>query len=97
MLSFKKHDAYGQELKPGDVCVRQIRGGQYDRTMEFCVYKGEVRESRKGQFGRFVTPTGTRSIKYTSVIFAFDPMGERRSKAEQVNQVVKEYYEGVKK
>ena len=86
-----KKDAYGQVLQPGDVCARAI-----NNKVELVVYKGESwgGSKSKGEFGRFITPSGNRSIKHSSVVFAFDPMGERRAKAEQVTKLVREFYEG---
>lgn len=88
---WKKRDAYGQVIHPGDICVRSIND-----KVELVIYKGESwggKES-KGEFGRFITPSGNRSLKYTGVVFAFDPMGERRNKSEQVTKLVREFYEG---
>ena len=92
-MIFKTHDGQGQELNPGDVCVRVNKTNK--SSLEFCIYRGDSwgGSKSKGQFGRFVTPTGTRSIKYTSVVFAFDPMGKRRAKTEQVTEVMKQFYE----
>lgn len=86
-----KKDAHGQVIHPGDVCARSVKD-----KVELIVYKGESwgGSTSKGEFGRFITPNGTRSIKYTSVVLAFDPMGERRTKATQVKRLVREFYEG---
>lgn len=86
-----KKDAYGQVLHPGDVCARSVKD-----KVELIVYKGESwgGSESKGEFGRFITPQGQRSIKYTSVVLAFDPMSDRRSKAKQVTGLVREFYEG---
>lgn len=97
MSRFKKKDAYGQVLNPGDVCVRLKRDKKkMSSSLEFCIYERESwgGESSKGEFGRFITPQGTRSIKYTSVVFAFDPMGERRNKSNEVTNITREFYEG---
>lgn len=92
---WKKKDAHGQALHPGDVCVRLKRSKTTTSTIEFCVYERESfgGKGSKGEFGRFITPDGKRSIKYSSVIFAFDPMGDRHSKAEQVKELVRQFYE----
>ena len=84
---WNKKDRFGQVLTPGDLCV-------YDK--QFVIYKGDSwgGSKSKGEFGRFITPSGNRSIKHSSVIFAFDPMGERHAKAEQVTKLVREFYEG---
>ena len=86
-----KKDRYGQVLQPGDVCARTV-----NNKVELVVYKGDSwgGNNSKGEFGRFITPDGTRTIKYTSVVFVFDPMGERHAKAEQVTKLVREFYEG---
>lgn len=92
MSSFRdKKDAYGQVLKPGDVCARSN-----GNKVELVVYKGVSwgGNQSKGEFGRFITTSGSRSLKYTSVIFVFDPMGERRNKAPEVTQITREFYEG---
>lgn len=87
-----KRDKLGQIIQQGDVCVRM----KTDRSgIEFCIYKGEAwgGNGSKGEFGRFITPTGVRSIKYANVLFAFDPLGKRRSKSEQVKELAREFYE----
>ncbi len=97
MLSFKKKDVYDQDLNPGDVCIRQIKDGPYRKSIEFCVYKGEVRGNKsKGTFGRFITPRGIVSLKYTSVIFVFDTASDRRSKAPEISGLVRRFYEDVR-
>lgn len=88
---WSKRDAYGQVLHPGDVCARSIKG-----KIELVVYKGDSwggKES-KGEFGRFITPNGVRSAKYTSVVYVFDPIGKKHSKAQEVTKMVREFYEG---
>jgi hypothetical protein len=82
----RKRDKYGQEIRPGDVCV-------YNGA--FVVYKkpswgGPI---SKGLYGQFVTESGSSSIKFTSVLFAFDPLSDRRSKAPLVKAVTKGFYE----
>lgn len=95
-LDFNKYDKYGQKLTPGDVCVRLAKNG-HDRTIEFCIYEREVRGSKsKGTFGRFITPSGARSIKYTSVIFVFDTLNETRARTTEITEMTKKYYEGNK-
>ena len=96
MPNFKKLDKKGQELNPGDVCVRLVRTGPYSQNLEFIVYKGEVfgGKGSKGEFGRFITPSGQSSIKYSSVVFVFEPVGERRSESDEVQTVLRKYYEG---
>lgn len=89
---WSKRDKDGQILQEGDVCVRAITKKS---GIEFCVYKGEAwgGNGSKGEFGRFITPGGVRSIKYTSVLFAFDPMGKRRANTDEVKQLIREFYE----
>ena len=95
-LDFSKYDKYGQKLTPGSVCVRLVKDN-YKSTVEFCIYEREVTGSKsKGTFGRFITPTGTRSLKYTSVIYVFDTMNETRAKTPEIVEMTKQYYEGVK-
>lgn len=91
MLNFDKYDRYGEVIRPGDVCARAGRGGA-----ELVVYKGHSwgAKGSKGEFGRFITPDGNRSIKYSSIVFAFDPVGNRRSKAKQATKIIREFYEG---
>lgn len=96
-LDFNKYDKYGQVISPGDICVRITKDGQYSRNLEFCLYKGVTRGSKAtGKFGRFITPKGESSIKHSNVVFAFDPMGKRRSQTDEVNEMVRKFYEGVK-
>lgn len=85
-----KSDVYDEKIFPGDICV-------YNN--QFIIYKGEAwgAKNSKGQFGRFITSDGVRSLKYTSVVFAFDPMGERRSTADVVRLLTRQFYEGEKK
>lgn len=87
MKNFRKEDRYGVQIRHGDVCV-------YDN--ELVVYKRESwgGEGSKGEYGRFITSKGMRSLKYSSVVFAFDPMGERRHNSAELNKLVREYYEG---
>lgn len=97
-MNFDKKDATGQVIHPGDVCVRVIRDGRKfnKSSLEFCVYSKPSwgGKGSKGEYGQFITPHGKSSLKFTSVIFAFDPMGERRNKSEQVAKLAREFYEG---
>jgi hypothetical protein len=94
MLSFKKYDKYNQEIKPGDVCVRLEKDNKWGRTVEFCVYIGDTRgNSATGRFGRFQTLKGVRSFKYSNIIFAFDPLSERRNRSEEVINLTRKFYE----
>jgi hypothetical protein len=96
-LDFKKYDKYGQVLRPGNVCVRLVKDN-LKSSIGFCIYKEEVRGSKsKGTYGRFITPEGVRSIKYSNVIFVFDTISETRSKSNTVRELTKQYYEGKRK
>ena len=91
MLNFReKKDAYGQVINPGDVCARSIND-----KVELVVYREETwgGNKSKGEFGRFVTPRGTRSLKYTSVVFVFDPMGKRRARTDSITSITRKFYE----
>lgn len=90
MLSHKKYDRYGNHIRPGDICTRS----KEDRV-EYVIYKGEVFGSKtgKGEFGRFLTVDGQTSLKYTSVVFAFDPLSKRRPTAKEVTRLIKKFYE----
>ncbi len=95
-LDFNKYDKYNQKLNPGNVCVRLVKD-KFTTNIEFCIYKEEVRVSKsKGTYGRFITPQGVRSIKYSNVIYVFDAISEGRSRAEEVKAITKQYYEGNK-
>lgn len=95
-LDFNKYDKYGQVIHPGNVCVRLIKE-QYTRTIEFCVYKEDVRGSKsKGTYGRFITDKGVRSIKYSNVIFVFDKWSKRVADIPEITKMIQEYYEGTK-
>lgn len=89
-LNFNKYDRIGQKLTPGDVCAR----AQDDRV-ELVVFKGGSKggSGSKGQYGRFITSKGVRTFKYTSVVFVFDAMTNRRAKTDEVNSMVKQFYE----
>jgi len=92
-LDFRKYDAIGAELKPGDVCVWYSKRGLVP-----VVYRGETRgNGNTGKFGRFYTPQGKCSVRYTSVIFAFDPLSDRKNDSEAINKLVRKFYEGLKK
>lgn len=94
MLDFRKYDALGAEIKPGDICVRGTKSG-----IEPVIYRGETTANGKstGKFGRFYTAKGKTSIRYSNVIFAFDPVGDRRNKSEEVQLLTRKFYEGTAK
>lgn len=87
MKNFKKRDRTGQEIRPGDLCV-------YDNSL--VVYKkiSWGGEGSKGQYGQFITADGVRSVKYTNVIFAFDPLSERKNQSDEIKALCRKFYEG---
>jgi len=90
-MSFRTHrDLLGQEIVPGDVCARSVKD-----KVELVIYRGDSwgGAKSKGEFGKFVTLNGQRTLKYTSVVFVFDPMSERRAKANEVLSITKKFYE----
>lgn len=90
-----KQDKYGQDIYPGDVCVRMARKTDAGPVLEFVVFEKPAwgGEGSRGEYGRFVTTDGRTSIQYKSVIFAFDPIGKRRNRSKQVQSVIAGYYE----
>ena len=80
-MNLKKYDGAGNELRPGDVCVRQSNG-----KLEYVVYKKAVwgGNKSKGEFGRFITKTGETSIKFSNVLSAVRP---------KVLEIIRKYYE----
>ena len=92
MLDFSKYDMLGAEIRPGDICVVYTKQG-----IKPVIYIGGTRgNASTGKFGRFYTPEGKSSIRYSSVIFAFDPLGERRNNSETISKLLRKYYEGVR-
>lgn len=83
-------DGVGNTINPGDVCVRSTRSGK----PEYCVFVGSVwgGKGSRGLYGRFVTPSGFTSIKYSNVLLAFDPMSERRAES-GIKELVRTFYE----
>lgn len=91
MIDFNKYDALGQKLHPGDVCIRRFKHS----GMEFCIYKGVTKGARAtGKFGVFITPQGKTSLKLANVVFVFNPFGNRRASTDDINKIIKNYYEG---
>lgn len=90
---WSKKDMYGQVITPGDVCAYSHKG-----KVELVVYSKESwgGPGRKGEFGQFQTPRGLSSIKYTSVVLAYDPMSSKRNKSKEVTKLIKKFYEGNK-
>ena len=89
MLSsrWKKQDRYGQVIHPGDICV-------YNNKFVIYIKDSWGGQKSKGEYGRFETEAGTRTIKYTNVVFAFDPMGERRNQSTTIKGLCRKFYEG---
>ncbi len=85
-----KRDRYGTQLTPGDICVRAK-----DDKVEYIVYQKEVfgGKGSKGEFGRFRTSKGPVTIKYTSVVYVCDPMGERKYIPEEILDLTRSFYE----
>lgn len=91
MLSFRKYDKLGAEIKPGDICAYSR-----NKIIEFVIYIGETRgNASTGKFGQFYTTEGKVSLKHTSVVFMFDPLSKRRNNSEAVNLLVRKFYEGL--
>lgn len=82
----KKKDKLGQELHPGDICVYNGK---------FVVYKRPSwgGDGSKGLFGQFITDKGASSVKYSSVLFVFDPLGKRRNDSPEVKTLTRRFYE----
>jgi len=90
-MSFRdKKDSLGQTIYPGDICARSLKD-----KVELVVYRGESwgGSKSKGEFGRFVTPGGPRTLKYSSVVFVFDPLSKRRARTSEVIRITKQFYE----
>lgn len=89
-MNWTKLDSLGQVLNPGDVCARSTKD-----KVELVIYKGSSwgGNKSKGEFGRFITPDGIRSIKYTSVVFVFDPLSERRTRTDIITGLTRKFYE----
>lgn len=85
-----KRDGMGQLLHPGDVCARSLND-----KVELVVYREDTwgGSKSKGEFGRFITPNGNRSLKFSSVVFVFDPLSDRRSRTDSVVSITKRFYE----
>lgn len=88
MLDFRKLDALGAEIRPGDVCFWASKNG-----LEPVIYRGETRGN--GKFGRFYTSEGKTTVRYSSVIFAFDPLSKRRNNSETIAKLIRKQYEGI--
>lgn len=84
---FDKKDGEGNTIRPGDVCIRHKAG-----KLEYIVFKRDVWGTKlsKGEFGKFITSAGETSMKYSNVLFAFDPASARRPKL----SVIRKFYEG---
>ena len=85
--SLKKRDKYGAVLKPGDICVWGSKAGAI-----ICIYAGSARGGTTGEFGRFHTPVGEKSIAYRSVVAAYDSMGQRIVNHEITKKLMRKFY-----
>ena len=91
MLDFRKYDRLGAEIEPGDICAYSR-----NKVIEPVIYIGGTKgNAGTGKFGRFYTSEGKVSLKYSSVIFMFDPLSKRRNNSEAVNLLVRKFYEGL--
>ena len=85
--SLRKRDKYGAILTPGNVCVWGSKEGAI-----ICVYAGSARGGTTGEFGRFHTPVGEKSIAYRSVVAAYDSMGQRIVNHEITKKLMRDFY-----
>lgn len=88
-LDFKKRDKYGQELNPGDIVAISRKD-----KVELLIYKEEVYGGKKngGLRGRFQDLEGTTTVKYSNVVFVFDPMGKRKAGTPAVKELIRRHY-----
>lgn len=86
-----KKDKYGQVIKPGDMCMVAGKDG-----IKFCLYKHEVKRSTKGEYGRFITKSGVVTLKFTGVVFVFDPITDRRGRTEETTELTRRFYEDIR-
>lgn len=93
LLEHKK-DRYGRDIEIGSVCAWSHNG-----KVELVIYEKSAwgGENTAGEFGRFITADQTRSIKYSSVVFVFDPIKDSRTTAPIVKELMEKYYEGKKR
>ena len=85
--SLIKRDKYGARLSAGDVCVWGSKSGAI-----ICVYAGEAKGGMTGRYGSFHTPVGKKSIAYSSVVAAYDSMGQRIVNHEITKKLMREFY-----
>ena len=86
--SLIKRDKYGARLSAGDVCVWGSKAGAI-----LCVYAGEAKGGTTGRYGSFHTPVGKKSIAYSSVVAAYDPMGSgERISHDIAKKLLREFY-----
>lgn len=91
MIDFRKYDRLGAEIEPGDICAYSR-----NKVIELVIYIGGTKGSAStGKFGQFYTSKGKASLRYSSVIFMFDPNGSRRNSSKTVNLLVRKFYEGL--
>lgn len=83
-MILNKHDAAGNEIRPGDLCVvyRNYR-------LEYAVHRKEVwgAKGSKGEYGRFITRDGETTIKYRNVLLATD------KNKKTAKELIKKYFE----
>ena len=91
IAKWTKLDKYGYPIQAGDVCAISLND-----DVQLAVYKSDSwgGPNSKGEYGRFITPTGVRTLKHSNVVFVFDPLGKRRSTAKLVQTMIQEFYEG---
>ena len=85
--SLRKRDKYGAVLRPGYVCVWGSKEGAI-----ICIYAGEARDGITGEFGRFHTPVGEKSIAYRNIVVAYDSMGQRIINHEITKKLMRKFY-----
>lgn len=91
MIDFRKYDRLGAEIEPGDICAYSR-----NKLIEPVIYIGGTKgNASTGKFGQFYTSKGKASLRYSSVIFMFDPNGSRRNNSKAVSLLVRKFYEGL--
>lgn len=85
--SLIKRDKYGARLSAGDVCVWGSKAGAI-----ICVYAGDAKGGTTGEFGRFHTPVGEKSIAYRNIVAAYDSMGQRIINHDITKKLMREFY-----
>lgn len=85
--SLRKRDKYGAILHAGDVCVWGSKAGGI-----ICIYEGIAKGGKTGDFGRFHTPVGRKSIAYKNIVAAYDSMGQRIINHDITKKLMREFY-----